>query len=211
MSSHHIVREAQEPALFIWHPQAAAAEELSQLLEWSPTVVVKEDTLEAVLEQGIKVDIVLFTPENKAVISRKAAFQLHIQLIPSATSEDMLNTALRHLASQGQQAINILTADASSLDYLLPALASQRSLPYVVVFSGLEKWSFYRSGHFSKWLPEGEEIKIKIAAGVEVSSKGFAGTRKERQANQPLILYTTKGGHKSIRANGPFWVAEKLA
>lgn len=211
MSSHHIVREAQEPALFIWQPQAAAAGELSQLLEWSPTVVVKEDTLEAVLEQGIKVDIVLYTPENKAVISRKADFQLHIQLISSATSEGMLDTALRHLASQGQQAINILTADASALDYLLPALASQCSLPYVVVLTGPEKWSFYRSGHFSKWLPEGEEIKIKAAAGVELSSKGFAGTRKERPANQPLILHTTKGGHKSIRANGPFWIAEKLA
>lgn len=211
MSSHHIVREAQEPALFIWQPQAATGEQLLQLLEWSPTVLVKEETLEAALEQGIKVDIVLYCPEKSTKVREQAALQQHMQLIPS-TTEDMLDTALRHLAKQGQQAINILTADTAALESLLPALASQTSLPYVAVLSGTEKWSFYRSGHFSKWLPEGEEIKVRAAAAaVEISSKGFSGTPTKLLPNQALLLHTSGGGHKHIRANGPFWVAETLA
>ncbi|RZK41505.1 MAG: thiamine pyrophosphokinase, partial [Pedobacter sp.] len=40
MSSHHIVREKQEPALYIHQLGNFDEEKLGQLLEWSPTVLV---------------------------------------------------------------------------------------------------------------------------------------------------------------------------
>jgi hypothetical protein len=40
MSSHHIVKEKQEPALYIHHFGNFDEEYLGQLLEWSPTLLV---------------------------------------------------------------------------------------------------------------------------------------------------------------------------
>ena len=59
MSSHHIVRDDQEPALIIANGAACSEELLGQLLEWSPLVIVLDSAIERVLELGIKVDVLL--------------------------------------------------------------------------------------------------------------------------------------------------------
>ena len=59
MSSHHIVRDTQEPALIIANGEACSRELLDQLLEWNPVVMVLDGALPRVLELGIKIDIVL--------------------------------------------------------------------------------------------------------------------------------------------------------
>ena len=59
MSSHHIVRDDQEPALIIANGASCSQELLGQLLEWSPLVIVLDSAIERVLEIGIKVDVLL--------------------------------------------------------------------------------------------------------------------------------------------------------
>ena len=59
MSSHHIVRDDQEPALIIANGASCNIELLGQLLEWSPLVIVLDSAMERVLELGIKVDVLL--------------------------------------------------------------------------------------------------------------------------------------------------------
>ncbi|HBK84253.1 MAG TPA: thiamine diphosphokinase, partial [Flavobacterium sp.] len=59
MSSHHIVRDDQEPALIIANGAACSTELIGQLLEWSPLVIVLDAAIERVLELGIKVDVLL--------------------------------------------------------------------------------------------------------------------------------------------------------
>jgi len=59
MSSHHIVRDDQEPALIIANGEACSYELLGQLLEWSPFVIVLDSAMERALELGIKVDVLL--------------------------------------------------------------------------------------------------------------------------------------------------------
>ena len=69
MSSHHIVRDDQEPALIIANGASCSEELMGQLLEWSPLVIVLDSAIERVLELGIKVDVLLgdfdrgFNPE----------------------------------------------------------------------------------------------------------------------------------------------------
>ena len=69
MSSHHIVRDDQEPALIIANGAACSEELIGQLLEWSPLVIVLDSAIKRVLELGIKVDVLLgdfdrdFNPE----------------------------------------------------------------------------------------------------------------------------------------------------
>ena len=57
MSSHHFVKEGQEPALFILDNIAFRYAE--SLLEWVPLVMVADSVLESVLQWGIKIDVVL--------------------------------------------------------------------------------------------------------------------------------------------------------
>ena len=66
MSSHHIVREKQEPALIIANGEACSDELLGQLLEWSPFVVVLDGALDRVLHRQIKIDVLFgdFDQEN---------------------------------------------------------------------------------------------------------------------------------------------------
>ena len=59
MSSHHIVREKQEPALIIANGEACSFDLLGQLLEWSPFVVVLDQAIHRVIELGIKIDVLL--------------------------------------------------------------------------------------------------------------------------------------------------------
>ena len=58
MSSHHIVRENQEPALLVEDFHALSDEYLGQLLEWSPTLITTTNMLNNFLTQEIKVDMV---------------------------------------------------------------------------------------------------------------------------------------------------------
>ena len=59
MSSHHIVRDDQEPALIIANGASCSSELLGQLLEWSPLVIVLDSAIERVMQLDIKVDVLL--------------------------------------------------------------------------------------------------------------------------------------------------------
>ena len=56
MSSHHIVRDDQEPALIIANGASCNNELLGQLLEWSPLVVVLDSAIERVINLNINHD-----------------------------------------------------------------------------------------------------------------------------------------------------------
>ena len=209
MSSHHIVREAQEPALLIWQAADLTGEHLAQLLEWSPTLITKEDTLEAVLAQGIKVDAVVCTSGREAALGCITAAQSHVRFISAAAGGEILSAVLRHLAAQGQQAIHVLTTSPET--HLLTSLATQEFLPNVVVLTAGEKWSLYRSGSFSKWLPAEDAVYVQgVQAGVHLHSKGFSSDMEETAADVRQLLQVKESGTKSIEANGPFWVIESL-
>ena len=57
MSSHHFVREGQEPALLIL--DALAFDIAGPLLEWAPLVVVAQSAVDEVMLWNIKMDVVL--------------------------------------------------------------------------------------------------------------------------------------------------------
>lgn len=193
----------------IWQAADLTGEHLAQLLEWSPTLITKEETLEAVLAQGIKVDAVACTSGKEAALGRITAAQSHVRFISAASTEEVLPSVLRHLAAQGQQAIHVLTTSPEA--HLLASLATQEFLPNVVVLTAREKWSLYRSGSFTKWLPARDAVYVQGAqAGIRLHSKGFASDMEETTADERQRLQVKESGTKSIEANGPFWVIESL-
>jgi len=146
MSSHHIVREKQEPALLIAGLDTFPDELLGQLLEWSPTVIVTTDTAEKIQSLGIKIDWLL--ADEMIDLS-----QSDVKLVPVGY-DNPLTAGLKYLSAQGYPAVNIITDEILPGDYI--DFIAQMDL---IVFCGDKKIIAVRSG-FSKWKPAGERIEI---------------------------------------------------
>ena len=153
MSSHHIVREKQEPALLILDLTGFDEEHLGQLLEWSPTVLANDNSAEKLQSLGIKFDVLLSETKNLAL-------QEHLRVV--AIQENALKTGLQFLISEKYPAVNIIADKRSISEFLI--FASQITL---VIFSNNQKIYPVSSG-FSKWKAAGETIYIdQIPADLE--------------------------------------------
>lgn len=153
MSSHHIVREKQEPALLILELGLFDEEHLGQLLEWSPTVLVNNESAEKLQSLGIKVDVLLNKTEN-------GFLQEHLRWVQ--VEEDALQTGLQFLINEKYPAVNIIADKRSIADFLV--FADQITL---VIFSNNQKTYPISSG-FSKWKAAGEIIFIEeVPADLE--------------------------------------------
>jgi thiamine pyrophosphokinase len=120
MSSHHIVREKQEPALLIANGAECQPELLGQLLEWSPTVVVLDSAIWRVFELGIKVDVLLgdFDHDLDLDAIRSQQYPLDIVHTPDQNKTD-LDKGIEYLIEQGFPAVNIVWATGRRADHTL--------------------------------------------------------------------------------------------
>lgn len=145
MSSHHIVREKQEPTLFIQSLTNFDEEHLGQLLEWSPVVLVSENEYERVHALGIKMDAVL-------TASNHLHLQEHIQTV--LADENELESALKYLVTNGHSAVNVVT-DVFSLK---ESLFFAGKINLVVLC--LQRKIYPVKNGFSKWLSKDEDILL---------------------------------------------------
>ncbi|MGY4383444.1 hypothetical protein ACVWYN_000463 [Pedobacter sp. UYP24] len=146
MSSHHIVREKQEPALYIHNLGNFNEEFLGQLLEWSPTLIVNAAEYEKVISLGLKVDVVVggsldvsYFQENTKVIN---------------ASSNNLHAVVDHLISEKYPAVNIIN-NLNSLPELIDALSKID----IVVFTAFVKSYAIRTG-FKVWKPAGNLFNV---------------------------------------------------
>ena len=147
MSSHHIVREKQEPALLVLGMEQFTDELLGQLLEWSPTLIVTANTVEKLNAAGIKVDIVVDSSSDPEDI------QSDIKFIRAGDTTET-EAALTYLVGQKYPAVNVVTDDFVMNDY--SAFADRINL---VIYCGNKK-IYPVSNGFSKWKPMGESIEL---------------------------------------------------
>ncbi len=145
MSSHHIVREKQEPALYIHHLGNFDEEFLGQLLEWSPTLIVNAAEYEKVLSLGLKVDVVVGTSDPYIL-------QENTGVIIASTNE--LHAVIDHLISDKYPAVNIINSHN-----LLSQFNNVLSKIDIVVFTEFDKSYAVRTG-FKVWKPEGNLFSI---------------------------------------------------
>ena len=120
MSSHHIIREGQEPALIIANGESCSNELLGQLLEWSPFVVVLDGAINRVLELGIKIDVLLgdFDSKNHAVEQILAQQKIEIVHTPDQNKTD-LQKGIEFLIARNFDAVNIIWATGRRADHNL--------------------------------------------------------------------------------------------
>ena len=125
MSSHHIVRDDQEPALIIANGASCSQELLGQLLEWSPLVIVLDSAIERVFELGIKVDVLLgdFDRGFDADYYKEKQYPLTIIHTPNQDKSD-LEKAFDYLIEKGHQAVNVIWATGKRADHTITNLTS---------------------------------------------------------------------------------------
>ncbi|MDB4924485.1 thiamine pyrophosphokinase [Mucilaginibacter sp.] len=146
MSSHHIVREKQEPALLVLGLDNFTDELLGQLLEWSPTLIVTPLIAEKLNSYGIKIDWVITDEIDESL-------QSDIKSLPLG-DRTIIASALSYLIAQGYPAVNIVADEFDLNDYL--PFADKINL---VIFYDQQKIYAVNPG-FSKWKPSGEGIKL---------------------------------------------------
>jgi thiamine pyrophosphokinase len=189
MSSHHIVREKQEPALLVLGLHNFPGELFGQLLEWSPTVIVTEQTAEQVNSFGIKIDWIISDQPYDAL-------QSDIKLMPPGADEPA-EAALKYLVTHGYPAVNIVADDLQLKDFLF--FIDKISM---VIFNGNQKIYAVSSG-FSKWKPAGEVIEL-LSGPSQFHASGLENLEQHR-------YITTHDGFFSLQFEQPFlFIAEEL-
>ncbi len=188
MSSHHIVREKQEPALLVLGINDFDDELLGQLLEWSPTVITTRTTAEKLNSYGIKIDWIITGSEEEEL-------QSDVKTLPLNT--DALQSAMDFLTDNGYPSVNILT-DELNIDDYLPFI---HKINLVIFYNGQKIYSV--APGFSKWKPAGESIEILLAVtGLRVT--GLTAL----SANH---FKTTNDGFFTLSFSEPFiFLAEKI-
>lgn len=165
MSSHHVIRENQEPALLIQDFHALDLESIGQLLEWSPTIIVNQDSVENLLVEEIKVDVVFAKEELPAL-------QEYTKVV--AYEGSFVEQALNYLIEKNHKAVNILC------DYIPEDLNPLAERINIVLFYAQKRFVFVQNA-FEKWKPKGELIYVeekylKSFQGLNHKSNGIFET-----------------------------------
>ncbi len=163
MSSHHIVRDDQEPALIIANGASCHDELLGQLLEWSPLVIVLDSAIERVVARNIKVDVLLgdfdrgFNPEEFV----KSQYPIEIIHAPDQDKTD-LEKAFEYLIQRKIPAANVIWATGKRADHTMSNLTNMvryRNNLKVVIHDDHSK-IFLLPRYFQKWYPAGTIISL---------------------------------------------------
>ncbi|GEL09355.1 thiamine pyrophosphokinase [Flavobacterium glycines] len=163
MSSHHIVRDDQEPALIIANGAACNPELLGQLLEWSPLVIVLDSAIERVMELDIKVDVLLGDFDRGFDVDYYKEKQYPIKIVhtPDQDKTD-LEKAFDYLCEQNFSAVNVVWATGKRADHTITNLTNivrYRNKLKIVILDDHSK-VFLLPRRFEKWYTANTPISL---------------------------------------------------
>lgn len=202
MSSHHIVRDDQEPALIIANGASCSNELLGQLLEWSPVVVVLDNAIDRVLELNIKIDVLLgdFDNEFDPYKYTKKQFPIEIVHTPNQNKTD-LEKAFDFLIEKGHKAVNVVWATGKRADHTITnitTLPSYRNKLKIVILDDHSK-VFLLPNSYKKWYTKGTPISlIPIGKVNEIETKNL----KYPLNDESLVLGYRTGSSNEVLTDG---------
>lgn len=167
MSSHHVVRDKQEPALIIANGESCKTSLLNDLLEWSPYVVVLDGAIHRVLDLKIKVDVLLGDFDRNEIsesIIRQNQDAIEIVHTPDQEKTD-LEKAIDFLIERGHRAVNIVWATGRRADHTIGNITSMVRFRDRITITMLDDYSTIyllpRSPEtFQKWYASGTPISL---------------------------------------------------
>lgn len=198
MSSHHFVKEQQEPALLVLNTDQVIYRHIAGLLEWMPTVVVTQETVYKVISWGIKVDQILadrnFQMDNKDLLEE----QYPVEFIDIGEGT-CLSAGLEHLIAGGHHAANIIQWD----QYRAQELETYLTRLDLAFIDGPIRYFPAKNGSIKRWFTK-SAIQLHGREGqfIEIQSKGLNKVF-------PIIHATfieVEEGLISLKSNHLFWV-----
>ena len=209
MSSHHIVRDEQEPALLVDDAAVLSFEFVELLLEWSPKVIVTSNAVDVVLNWGVKIDMVIAQQDMVEELKPKLKPQSPVQLL-LFESNDLLASAFIVLKDEGHKAVNVLadTFNSTCLDTIRDYAETVDS----VLYYNDQKWVYESKGVFQKWVNIGDVFGVHpIVQGTFFRTEGFYSNLENEMYLEPFELTSEVEGKVRIESNQkPFWLIEKL-
>ena len=202
MSSHHIIRDDQEPALIIANGASCSSELLGQLLEWSPIVVVLDSAIERVLQLDIKVDVLLgdFDRGFDAEIYKNKQYPIEIIHTPDQNKTD-LEKAFDYLIEKKHKAVNVVWATGKRSDHTISNITNiikYRNQLKIVILDDHSKIHLLPQ-KFEKWYPKETPISlIPIGEVFGIITKNL----KYPLLNESLNLGYRSGNSNEVLEDG---------
>jgi hypothetical protein len=195
VSSHHFVKEGQEPALFIL--EAFSLEAVEPLLEWAPLVIVSEKVVDDVMRWGIKIDVVVAEREHIGQLDRQLSDQGPVKFLDY--TGDLMSTVFEFLIDKNQSAVTIVS---NSHDDVIEASQLFGKNINISILTAAIRWSYIAVAHFKKWFPANSTLLIRGSAAVHLfdPSEKFISDR----------IVTRGDGIISLESSEGFWVGEQV-
>jgi len=202
MSSHHFVKEGQEPALLIIDTIPVGY--IEPLLEWAPLVIVFDHSLDQVLQYGIKVDVVVAITSDIGDLMNTLDHQMPVKVLSCLSGEDPVVKSLDFLTTTKQSSVNIVTHHPDEIMHLIDR---HRVGIDVSLITSTIRWSFIASGEFRKWFPSGSNFRIRAESNVTINSN--AGAIALDLSGNEKTVDVPSDGIVSVKAGSGFWVGEE--
>ncbi len=202
MSSHHIVRDDQEPALIIANGASCSQALLSELLEWSPFVVVLDAAMERVMKMDLKVDVLLgdFDDDFDAEYYKNVQNPIEIIHAPDQNKTD-LEKAFDFLIERNMPAVNVIWATGKRADHTISNItniAKYRDLLKIVIFDDHSK-IFLLPRNFHKWYVKNTIISlIPIGEVTNIITENL----QYQIENESLIMGYKSGNSNHVSEDG---------
>ena len=158
MSSHHFVKDGQEPALVIANGEMCAYEILTSLMEWCPYMVVCDGAYTRIKNLQITPDVVIGDFDSLENVGR----ELHTQYIHLEDQETTdLEKAIDHLVEKGYTDINVIWASGKRLDHTINNFATlAKYFEIRIVLIDDYSRSFILPKNFSKRYEKGQALSL---------------------------------------------------
>ena len=203
MSSHHIVRDAQEPALLLMD-QEISHDEIGQLLEWSPLIVIDEKVLPRIQSWGLKIDGII---GNKEILEGLEELQSQQPCnIIHSVEENKLEAGLNFLISKNSRAVNIFLKD---LFHCTNAIIPYLNQLNFVIFQDHKKIIPVK-GTFEKWVTKGQKFEVINQGSNQNKTTGLSLVKIIDLGYTTEVYTANEDGSISIESPELVWVAEEL-
>ncbi|MDN4166675.1 hypothetical protein QWY31_14285 [Cytophagales bacterium LB-30] len=196
MSSHHIVRDEQEPALLLLEASEHPSESILSLLEWSPTVVVASTCLANVLAWGIKVDVVIGPKSEEHPLREALQEQYPVQLL-CFEKPNYLEDAINYLLARKHKALNCI---GGTINYQEPP--PFEGLMQIVHLTDSFKAFWVADGHYEKWWRQGVLLAFEASPETQIQGLQNLGNGQWKTEADQLI---------HIRQPQGFWIKEPIS
>lgn len=208
MSSHHIIRENQEAAIFLVDKSAIVKGVLESFFEWNPLILATEECFILINRWGFKADAIICEKGFIENFETELAMQQPIDIINAPKNTDVIKAGLDYFSSRRCPAVNIFSMDAGL--WKNSAVAELKDLNVNIV-QGNQRGFLIHSGAYEKWLPAHSQIRITPApTGQLFMFKNQNGPFQSQKADAELVVNIDKDGIFSVSSRQGFQIWEPI-